>query len=224
MDELILSFTPEQYKKYLEILDSAEPSLNFSTSIEPFSPHSRRGVAEAAEKAVEIANKLTSTVKTASGYSVFRVTYTTEESQHIQTEYFTAVREISRLRSLLLGELLSISKSVSVAENIYNAICASYNDFLPYKAALRDNTEYGETVHNADSKFKESISDADSQRERERAFLEATDKICNTIIPEFLNSSSAALDAPSFFEINETALVASVCALTEQIRIALTDK
>lgn len=224
MDELILSFTPEQYKKYLEILKTPTPDLTFFAEAEPFSPYSRKAVTEAAEEAVEIANKLASTVKTASGDSFFGRTYTKEGSQHIQAEYFAAVREISRLRSLLLGELLAISKSVSVAERIYNSICVSYNDFLPYKAALYDDVKSGETVRTVDASFKESISSADLQKQNERAFLEATDKICNVIISDFLDSSSTAVDAPSFAHCNATSLSASVRALTEQIRIILTDK
>lgn len=224
MDELILSFTPSQYEKYREILSSDKsPCLDFCTKAADLSTRSSRSRDTINKISQEIVRAVSEFSATLSSDSYFSHIYSREELESIRNNYFAMVREISRLRSVLLSEVILISHSVAEAERIWGEICISYNDFLPYKAALCDHAEHSEKISMLDKEFKKSIAHADTQRKNEQKALNVADKICNAIIPEFLDSSSSAADSPSFTHFNAQAMISSTRSLSEQIRIILNE-
>ncbi len=220
MDSLILSFTPEQYKKYTEVKehsaaeDACDITLNFDFSVRGSMEFSRSILPEKLEIMKKNALSLLSFEHKD---SIFPVPFTRDEMDELIPSFFSAINEIDSARRSLYLEMSDTFTLISRLDGKLCRLCAEYQSFLPYKAALYDNASYCERIGALDADFSESsrsILEAMNAAKEKNALLQ---KLCDDIVPEFFASSKLAADLPKFKQFKQQEFFKSIRVFLERL-------
>ncbi|MGM9632019.1 MAG: hypothetical protein ACI3XL_02880 [Eubacteriales bacterium] len=223
MDNIILSFTPEQYEKYLEIRNrasSGQITLDFDFSQGTPEKYSMDSALKCVEK---IRGCAASLLKYEHTGEVFPVPLTRAEIDELATAYFSAVGEMDAEMRVLYSELGNIFSLVSRLDGERNRLCAAYAQFLPYKAALCDTEHYSARISELDGDFQNriyAISEAIKNAEQKCAPLL---KICEDTVPEFFASSALACDSPRFEKFGDRDFFKSVRVFLDKVNSAISN-
>lgn len=223
MDSIILSFTPEQYEKYLEIRKraiSGQITLDFDLSQSLPENYSMDGALKCVEKIRQCAASL---LKYEHTDEIFPVPLTRAEIDELGTAYFRTVGEIDAEMRVMYSELENIFSLVSRLDNERSRLCAVYAKFLPYKAALCDTEQYSARILELDGDFQnqlDAISKAIKNAEQKCAPLL---KICEDTVPDFFASSALACDSPRFEKFSDRDFFKSVRVFLDKINSAISN-
>ncbi len=214
MDNLILSFTPTQHKKYLEIASSNTVLLNFdipSIEIKDLSIDNR----SAKTKMISACEKIFEFSK---NDSFFVRSLSREQIKALIPVYYDAVSNIERARAELNGSAIAISQKIVEIDTALTLLHSEYSDFLPYKAALAQREEFKNEIINLDNQFKFEISNLNQSKSRYALELESISSITDIIIPEFFAAMTKASDAPRFKEFKDKEFFTALESFIEKIR------
>lgn len=220
IDEIILNFTPEQYQKYLSVIEDAKiGNINFdfgvSDTLPPLPP---------CENLEDILHTLEETAKAMlaehdikrSFFSFSRLTK--QEIQKLMTVYYKSVLEMNSLLEKINLFSFDLLKS---KENIECAYCEKikvYQNFLPYKAALWDNSDHKQKVAELDvSLLAKAQTALDLLKKAEKA-LEIAENVSEKIIPDFFAKSGLAAGLPPYDSFSENDFFASINGFIQQIK------
>ena len=117
--------------------------------------------------------------------------------------------------SILSLELLKKAKE---AEAQYQEKVKTYQDFLPYLAALGENPIYEEKISELDSALYKQAENALYILKRSENITQTLEKICESIIPRFLAKSGRALGLPPYDDFSSTDFYSSIGAFIEQLK------
>ena len=219
IDEIILNFTPEQYEKYLSVLNDAKKGkveLDFDISgAMPFALPCDRAVRalDSIESEVSVLLETRNEKR-----SFFFSSLTKDEIKALATLYYKTVMKISTQLNEINSFSFELIKNAKDAEAQYQKKVRIYQDFLPYLAALCENPLYKEKINALErSLYKETENSLYILKETEN-LLGTLEKICEEIIPRFLSKSGNALGAPPYDEFCATDFYSSINALIEQLK------
>ncbi|MBO5715713.1 MAG: hypothetical protein J6S23_04905 [Clostridia bacterium] len=215
MDALILSLTPIQHQKYLELLGKDEISLDFEVGTIEFDNYSDENIKSAKSKIVAECEKLMNFEKSD---SFFSAKLNNEEIEELIPIYFEVINEISKAKKELYSEAIAISSKIKDVEKAHIEISQKYSDFLPYKAAFGKNEKYQDEILRIDNDFKCEIEKALEQKKELSNELSRISTICDVLIPTFSKKSSRAADTPRFKRFNDKEFFAAVSSFMEQIK------
>ena len=214
MDELILTFTKEQYKKYNEIKNSENVILDFNTELPELNEISSYSFVEFIS-AVEIEIKKLLAFKKYD--SVFSVFLTQDEIKEFIPVYYDVIREINRYSKIVGADTWVLTMDISRAHRISTEMCERYAAFLPYKAALYNREEYSSQIADTDAKFKESIEYLDVYQNELGERLKKADAFYN-VIQEFYKKAAEASDQPKFKKFDAYDFFWATEAFLEQLK------
>lgn len=216
MEELLLTFNKNQYKKYLKIKDTSDIELNFDTSFPKINSSSLDSIKAESSKIYNECNKL---LAIKSKQSVFITSLSRKEIESLIPVFYTVISKIDQSRRNLYEKSISIANNLQRNDKIYADIYEQYNDFLPYKAALSENEKYREKINAIDREFIESLILSKEQIDNESSNLLIITNICDVIIPSFFKEISQAADAPKFEYFDEKAFFLALSSFIEKIKI-----
>lgn len=215
MDALILSLAPEQHKKYLELLNQENITLDFKVDKTEFGNYSNENIKNAKIQIVSYCEKLMNFAK---NDSFFSARLSKEEIDKLIPEYFGAINNISKIQRELYSEAIIVSRKINDVEKIHIEIYKKYADFLPYKAAFGKNEKYKDEISRIDSEFICEIEKTLAQKKALANELARISMICDVLIPSFRKNSSRAADTPRFKNFNDKEFFNSVSSFMEQIK------
>ena len=213
MDGLILTFTPEQLKKYNEIKCGYSSLPTFETSFD-YSYDEEIDIIPTLEEMAENAKALLSYQK---NDCFFASKMTKEEMEEFKASYFNMISNIEVLRKSLYAEISSLSQSILALDKECASLLRGYSKFLPYKAALYDSLDYGAEIKQIDGEFTSSIEEAKKYILHKKERLGTLALICDRIIPDFYKSITLHSGSPRFKEFNGGELFRDIYAFTEKI-------
>lgn len=214
MDNLILSFTPEQHQKYLEILNADTISLNFSVShieIEDLVLNTNSTV----EKMAKDCEKILAFAKKD---SFFSKSLSREDIDALVPVYYEVISNVESAKAELYTLSVSLSSKITEIDTALNSIYSQYSHFLPYKAALLMRDDYKDKISEIDACFTEEIQTLSEKKERYFSSLIFISNICDTIIPEFLRASALYADTPRFKSFDDKNFFNAVESFVLKIR------
>lgn len=214
MDSLLLSFTPEQYKKYLELKESEDISLDFDTTVPNFSFADFK-IADITNKMADEGKKLLDLYETD---SFFAPVIKDIGISKIASSYFGAIQNIEALRKILFERADTVSNNILTLNREYQTINTRYIDFVPYKAAFGESDKYGDEIIRIDGEFKNSLSKLKEKIKEESLRFDSIILVCDKVVPDFYKSISKAADAPKFKKFDEKGFFAIVEGFIERVR------
>ncbi len=215
MDALILSLTPPQHAKYLELLNQENITLDFKVDKTEFENYSNENIKNAKIQIVSYCEKLMNFAK---NDSFFSARLSKEEIDKLIPEYFGAINNISKIQRELYSEAIIVSRKINEAEKIHIDISKKYTDFLPYKAAFGKNEKYRDEILKIDNDFKREMENSLAQKKALANELARISTICDVLIPSFSKNSSRAADTPRFKNFNDKEFFNSISSFMEQIK------
>lgn len=213
MDNLILSFTPTQHKKYLEIASANTVELNFdipSIEIKDLSID----ITSAKTKMMNVCEKI---LEFSKNDSFFVRSLSREQIKALIPVYYDAVSNIERARAELNGSAIVVSQKIVEIDTALTLLHSKYSDFLPYKAALAQREELKKEIMNLDNQFKSEISNLNQSKSRYALALESISSITDIIIPEFFAAMTKASDAPRFKNFHKKAFFDAISSFLFKI-------
>lgn len=213
MDSLLLSFTPEQYKKYLDLKERENISLDFDSSIRDFSFTDFK-IADITNKMADEGKNLLELYETD---SFFAPVLKDIGIPKLASSYFGAIQNIEALRKILWERGNTISNNILTLNREYQEINARYIEFLPYKAAFLESDKYGDEIIRIDGEFKNSFSKLKEMIKEESLQLDSIILVCDKLVADFYKSISKAADAPKFKEFDEKNFFLTVSGFIERI-------
>ena len=219
IDKILLGFAPEQHEKYLSLLIKAQEntiSLDFDISDAlPCTPPCDKivGFIEIIE---EVANGVLSARKAKDSF--FSSTLTKGELEALAELYYRSVMKISATSTELSTLSLELVKNVRIAEVQYREKVKEYQNFLPYLAALYNIPSYEEKINELDSSLYKNVGNALSIMKNSLNMTQALEKICETIVPDFLAKSGRALGMPPYDDFSPTDFYSGIGAFIEQLK------
>ena len=214
MDNLILSLTPEQHKKYIEIKNEKAPLLNFdvpSIQIEYCSIDTRGAknmIANACEKLLVFSKH----------DSFFEKSLSSKEINALIPVYYEGINSIDVARKELYKAATELSRKIVKIDAALSTLYSDYSEFLPYKAALFDREEYKNEILTLDDRFLSEISRLSEEKSRSTTSLESISNMTDILIPEFFSSLTKVSDAPRFKDFKHRDFFAVVNSFTEKIK------
>lgn len=219
IDEIILDFTPQQYEKYLSVINEAKNgSVKFDIDTAGSVP-----CLPSCEGLKDLLASLEGTAKDLlSGYDVKRsffstVTLTKKESESLMTLYYRSVTEISRISSEINEFSFHFIKEIQKIECLYYEKVKAYQNLLPYKAALFDDPVYKEKIDGLDASLYGEVQNSLEILQKSQNTLKSAEKICENIIPNFLSKSGRAATSPPYDGFSASEFYSSVKNFIEQI-------
>lgn len=213
MDNLILSFTPTQHKKYLEIASANTVELNFdipSIEIKDLSID----ITSAKTKMMNVCEKI---LEFSKNDSFFVRSLSREQIKALIPVYYDAVSNIERAGAELNGSAIVVSQKIVEIDTALTLLHSKYSDFLPYKAALAQREELKKEIMNLDNQFKSEISNLNQSKSRYALALESISSITDIIIPEFFAAMTKASDAPRFKNFHKKAFFDAISSFLFKI-------
>ena len=199
MDSLLLGFSPEQYKKYLELKSGCFVQLCFDTSWRIFEL-TETEINGILQKMADESQRL---LDCYSRDSFFAPALKKENISSFATTYFDVINNIEASRRLLFERANASSKNILELQKELDGLNSRYLDFLPYKAAFFDSDEHKDEIFRIDNEFKKSIGELKEAIMQTIAHFDTLVLICDKIVPDFYKSTSTAADAPRFKNFNE---------------------
>lgn len=214
MDSLILTFTREQYKTYIELLKKENIELNFDTKLPVIDEYSICNFDIEASNIVKEAQKLLKFKKQNSTFSSF---LTQEEIQGFIPVYYRVIRNIEYYKKIIRADTWTLSLQINKATEICAEINQRYADFLPYKAALYNREEYALEIKKIDEQFKESIEKSENYKKELVSYFDRAINLCD-LVSNFFAKISKATDDPKFKKFDTYDLFWAVEAFIQQTR------
>jgi hypothetical protein len=215
MDALILSLTPAQHKKYLELVDCKNTELNFKFEHAHLQAYSDEKLQNAKDMIISSCQRIISLKKHS---AFFSRSLDKDEIEKLIPIYFEVVRSITAVQSELYGEAILISREISKIENSLIEASVKYSDFLPYKAAFGKTERYKDEIIRIDTEFLNVKSNLTKHKKLLANELSKISNICDILIPDFFQKSAHAADSPRFKGFNDNEFFATVFAFLEQIK------
>ena len=151
MDALILSLTPIQHKKYLELLKQDNVELDFEIATVEFDNHSKENMSNAKHSILNTCETLMNFLKSD---TFFSAKLSKDEIDKLIPSYFATIKDISNTQRALYSEAIVVSRKINELERIHTEVAQKYSDFLPYKAAFGKNEKYQDEILHIDNEFK----------------------------------------------------------------------
>ena len=215
MDALILSLTPPQHKKYLELVKKDDVVLDFAVNKLEFDAYNDESIKIIKSEIVASCEKLINFSKST---SFFSEKLSKEEIDKLIPLYFEVINNISKVKQELYKEAIAISSKIKYAEKMHIEISKKYADFLPYKAAFGKKEKYQDEILRIDNEYKCEIEKAIEQKKLLTTELARISTICDELVPDFFEKSSHAADSPKFKNFNDKKFFSTVSAFVEQIK------
>ena len=215
MDALILSLTPPQHKKYLELVKKDEMVIDFAVKKLEFDAYNDESIKIIKSKIVASCEKLMNFSKST---SFFSESLNKEKIEKLIPVYFEVINNISKAKKELYSETIVISKKINDIEKVHIEISQNYADFLPYKAAFGKNEKYRDDILRIDNEFNNEINKIIEQKQSLANELSRISRICDELVPDFSQKSSRAADSPKFKDFNDKEFFAAVSIFIEQIK------
>ena len=215
MDALILSLTPIQHKKYLELLKQDNVELDFEIATVEFDNHSKENMSNAKHSILNTCETLMNFLKSD---TFFSAKLSKDEIDKLIPSYFATIKDISNTQRALYSEAIVVSRKINELERIHTEVAQKYSDFLPYKAAFGKNEKYQDEILHIDNEFKATLEKTVEQKKALANELSQISTICDELIPSFFKRSSQAADTPRFKNFNDAKFFNSVSSFMEQIK------
>ena len=213
MDGLILTFTPEQLKKYNEIKERSDPLPEFDAR---FDYTDEVGV-DIASVLGEIAEESRAILSYRKKEQFFNTEMAPAELEKFKASYFKMINGIEALRKVLYAEISKVSRDILLLDKKCASLSREYSEFLPYKAALYGRCEHREELERTDGEFISSLESARGYISKKKERLDTLILICDTVIPDFYRGISAHSDSPRFESFDSTFFFNAVTAFIYQI-------
>ena len=214
MDKLILTFTPKQHEKYLQLRAKEIDALNFDTSLAEFETYSQDILKNSLSSICAECERLLTFYDS----KAFFTSLSEKDTQKLIPVYFDVINNIEKQRKKLYSESIRTTKIFMNAEKLCADISKKYNDFLPYKAAFYNNEKFKNEILETDDKFLKSIEKAQAFRSDIANYLNSISIVCDEYIPEFYKKSSSASDSPKFKGFKANEFFASVITFVTQLK------
>ena len=220
IDEIILNFTPEQYLKYLSVTEDAKIGkvdfdFGISDTLPPFPSY---------ESLENILHTLEETAKALLAQHDIKRSFfsfsslTEQEIQKLMTVYYKAVLEINALSEKINLFVLDLFKAKEQIERAYCEKIKAYQNFLPYKAALYENSDHKQKIAELDASLLTKAQDALNLLKKAEKVLEIAENVSEKIIPDFFAKSGLAAGSPPYDTFSENDFFASINGFIEQIK------
>lgn len=216
MDALVLTFTPEQHKKYLELIDCEQIELNFDIKSPEFEVLFYENINVFKRK---IISSCTTLLEFNKHTSFFSKSLKKEEINNLIPIYYKSICDISSIKQEMYNNSIIIAKQIDQLEKAYMTIAKQYSSFLPYKAAFGKREQYRNTISDIDNKFSIEF---DKINECKRTLICDLGKIstaCDKLIPEFFSSISCAADAPKFENFESALFFNTILSFEEKLKL-----
>ena len=214
MDKLILTFTPKQHEKYLQLNSKEIEALHFDTSLADFDTLSTDILDNSLSSICSECERLLAFYDSKS----FFATLSQKDVKNLIPVYFEVINSIEKQRQKLYSESIKAGKIFMDAEKLCADISKRYNDFLPYKAAFYNNEKFKNEIFETDENFLKSIEKAQAFRSDIANYLNSISIVCDECIPEFYKKSSSASDSPKFKEFRANEFFACVITFVTQLK------
>lgn len=215
MDELILIFTKEQYKKYQELLTAKDITINIDSVLPTIEPTSSEKAEALILEAIKNAEKLSSFKKRD---AFFSYSLSDDEKKRFTPIYYEAIRNIDLIRGEIYAQAASVSKKLSEIERAYGGTCKNYSELLPYKAALSNDEKYRSRIEALELKLKANITHLEEQKRNEISFLSKLSLISDKFIPELMDKTLSASGSPSFKSFESGSFFSAVHVFIERMK------
>ena len=213
MKDILLTFTKEQYDKYLEL----KSSDNIALDIVDLPPLPLPIKAENNFYSSIIA-KCEEIIEFSKSDSIFGNKLTREQIKAIMPLYFELINNIRKAHGEISIHINNMSNYLIKLNKYDETISQKLSDFLPYKAALENDTQYVEKIRSINHELTSAISTVIREKERVVKSLAYIVKLTEDIIPSFIKQSSHTADSPSFKNFNQTKFFFEISSFAEQIK------
>lgn len=217
MDDLIFTFTQEQYKIFLQIQERAkreELTIEFDFSIPPYTDIFSKNVGDIINGIRTECGRLLE-FEPQNGF--FSTSLSGEEIKRLIPAFYDVINKTDALRCTMYAAASDISKELSKWQGHENRTNELYALFLPYKAALLENGDYTEKIVQTEDQYLSAMDSIIKRKEEFIAMLCTVGTVCDHLIPDFLEEISRAADTPRFEKFNDRAFFTSVRNFIQRI-------
>lgn len=203
MDDILLGFDGEQYGLYLKLceggkLDAPLAAREYADRTEAFlgSADYRGVISDLAERALGEARGLVRLEK--SPKALFSASYGKDEIEKIRERYFECVTALADIRAECYAKFTEIGAKIAALASLSAEVEGAYSDFLVYFAAFRKRGEDLDVISGEDALYRKALGLISEARGLLSSAMHLTELLGDGMIGDFLRSSVAFADSPSF--------------------------
>ncbi len=222
MDDILLGFSKEQWELYSKL--SEQDGLEIPLAAEKYADRAReildsadhRGIiSELAERALGEARGLIALEK--SPGTLFSAAYGKGEIGEIRERYFECVAALAQVRAECYSKFAEIGAKIAVLTSLSAEVEGAYSDFLVYFAAFSERGERLDVISGEDALYREALGLISEVRGVLSSAMRLAELLGDVMIGDFLRSSVAFADSPSFAKFSGDKFFGCVRALAVRL-------